>query len=43
VARVEYRGDILQFRLVVPSTEVDAMSATWSLNDDLGSLVGALR
>jgi len=43
VARVEYRGDILQFRLVVPSTEVDAMSATWSLNDDLGSLAGALR
>ena len=43
VARVEYRGDILQFRLVVPSTEVDAMSATWSLNDDVGSLAEALR
>jgi GntR family transcriptional regulator len=42
VARVEYRGDILQFRLEVSSTQVDAMSATWSLSDDLGSLAGAL-
>lgn len=43
VARVEYRGDILKFRLEVSSTHVDAMSATWSLNDELGSFAGAIR
>lgn len=42
VARVEYRGDILQFRLEVSSTKADALSATWSLNEDLGLLAGAL-
>jgi GntR family transcriptional regulator len=34
VARVEYRGDVLQFRLEVSPTQVDALSATWTLDDD---------
>jgi GntR family transcriptional regulator len=34
VARVEYRGDILQFRLEVSPARVDALSATWTLDDE---------
>lgn len=37
VARVEYRGDILQFQLEVSPTEAEAMSVTWTLSDDLGA------
>lgn len=35
VARVEYRGDILQFQLEVSPTQAESISATWSLSDDL--------
>jgi GntR family transcriptional regulator len=38
VARVEYRGDVLQFRLEVSPTEVEAMSATWTLSEEIESL-----
>jgi GntR family transcriptional regulator len=41
VARVEYRGDLLQFRLEVSPTEVEAMSATWTLSEAIGAPVGA--
>jgi GntR family transcriptional regulator len=41
VARVEYRGDVLQFRLEVSPTQVDALSATWTLDDSkIRSLAG---
>jgi GntR family transcriptional regulator len=33
VARVEYRGDLLQFRLEVSPSETQALAATWSLNE----------
>jgi len=38
VARVEYRGDILQFRLEVSPTQAEAFSATWSLDEQLDAL-----
>jgi GntR family transcriptional regulator len=41
VARVEYRGDVLQFRLEVSPARVDTMSATWSLADDAVALAAA--
>jgi GntR family transcriptional regulator len=41
VARVEYRGDLLQFRLEVSPTEVEAMSATWTLSDEIEALARA--
>jgi GntR family transcriptional regulator len=42
VARVEYRGDIMQFRLEVSSTQTDGMSATWTFSEDIEALVAAL-
>jgi GntR family transcriptional regulator len=42
VARVEYRGDIMQFRLEVSAAGADALAATWTFNDDVEALVGAL-
>jgi len=41
VARVEYRGDIMQFRLEVSPTGTDALSATWTFNEGVEALVGA--
>jgi GntR family transcriptional regulator len=41
VARVEYRGDVLQFRLELSPARVDTMSATWSLADDAVALAAA--
>jgi len=40
VARAEYRGDLLQFRLQAASSDGDEMSATYELNDDAETLVG---
>jgi GntR family transcriptional regulator len=42
VARVEYRGDIMQFRLEVSPTQTDGMSATWTFSEDIEALVAAL-
>jgi GntR family transcriptional regulator len=42
VARVEYRGDIMQFRLVVTPTGTAALWATWTFNVGVEALVGAL-
>jgi GntR family transcriptional regulator len=42
VARVEYRGDLLQFRMEVSPTQADTLSATWSLNEQLEALAGAV-
>jgi GntR family transcriptional regulator len=42
VARVEYRGDIMQFRLEVSPTDTDALAATWTFNEGVETLVGAL-
>jgi GntR family transcriptional regulator len=42
VARVEYRGDIMQFRLEVSPTGPDAWAATWTFNEGVETLVGAL-
>ena len=42
VARVEYRGDIMQFRLEVSPTQTDGMSATWTFSEDIEALVSAL-
>lgn len=42
VARVEYRGDILQFRLEVSPTQADTLSATWSLDEQLDALARAV-
>jgi len=42
VARVEYRGDIMQFRLEVSSTGSDNLAATWVFNDSVEALVSAL-
>jgi len=39
VARVEYRGDLLQFRLNAASSSGDQMSAIYELNDDAEALV----
>lgn len=41
VARVEYRGDILQFRLEVSPAQAD-MAAMWTLNEELPTLAGEL-
>ena len=41
VARVEYRGDLLQFRLQVSSTDGDQMAATYSLTEKIDELVGS--
>jgi GntR family transcriptional regulator len=41
VARVEYRGDIMQFRLEVSPSDTDALAATWTFSDDVEALVGA--
>jgi GntR family transcriptional regulator len=41
VARVEYRGDIMQFRLEVSPTGADALAATWTFNEGVETLVGA--
>jgi GntR family transcriptional regulator len=42
VARVEYRGDIMQFRLEVSPNGADPLAATWSFNDGVEGLAGAL-
>jgi GntR family transcriptional regulator len=42
VARVEYRGDIMQFRLEVLSSDTEGMSATWTFSEDIETLVGAV-
>jgi GntR family transcriptional regulator len=42
VARVEYRGDIMQFRLEVSPAGTDALAATWTFSDGVEELVGAL-
>jgi GntR family transcriptional regulator len=42
VARVEYRGDIMQFRLEVSPSGTDALAATWTFNDGVEALVGVL-
>lgn len=42
VARVEYRGDLLQFRLEVPSSGGDAIAATYQFTDRVQELVGSL-
>jgi len=39
VARVEYRGDLLRFRLEAASTDGDQMSPIYALNDDAEALV----
>jgi GntR family transcriptional regulator len=41
VARVEYRGDVLEFRLEVSPEETDALAATWSLSDDVEAIAAA--
>jgi GntR family transcriptional regulator len=33
LARIEYRGDVLQFRLEVSAIQADALSALWTLDD----------
>lgn len=38
VARVEYRGDVLQFQLELSPTQAGSMSATWSASDELEQL-----
>jgi GntR family transcriptional regulator len=42
VARVEYRGDIMQFRLEVAPGDADALAATWSVDERVESLLGAV-
>jgi GntR family transcriptional regulator len=42
VARVEYRGDIMQFQLEVSPSDTDGMSATWTFSEDIDALVAAL-
>jgi GntR family transcriptional regulator len=43
VGRVEYRGDLLQFRLELSPTQADAMAATWTLTEKMDALAGLLR
>ncbi len=43
VARVEYRGDLLQFRLEVSPADQQAMEATWSLSEEPLGVGTALR
>jgi GntR family transcriptional regulator len=40
VARVEYRGDVLQFRLELSPSGAEAMSATWTPTEKMDALVG---
>jgi len=40
VARIEYRGDLLQFRLQASPAGGDAMAAIYELNDEVEELVG---
>ena len=42
VARVEYRGDLLQFRLEASATDGDAISAVYTFNEKVDVLVGSL-
>jgi GntR family transcriptional regulator len=42
VARIEYRGDILQFRLEVSPGGSDALAATWTVDDRLEGLLSAV-
>jgi GntR family transcriptional regulator len=42
VARVEYRGDVLQFRLNVSPDAAPSMAATWTLTDDAPAVANAL-
>jgi GntR family transcriptional regulator len=37
VARVEYRGDLLQFQLELSSADAEGMSATWTFTEEAGS------
>ena len=41
VARIEYRGDLLQFRLQVSSTDGDEMAAIYSFTEKIDRLVGS--
>jgi GntR family transcriptional regulator len=44
VARVEYRGDLLQFRLEVSGEAPGAIEAIWALTDDAdGRLADRVR
>ena len=36
--RVEYRGDVLQFRLELSPTGVDALAAVWTPTDKMDAL-----
>jgi GntR family transcriptional regulator len=40
VARVEYRGDVLQFRLELSATGPEAMAAIWSPTERMDALAG---
>jgi GntR family transcriptional regulator len=40
VARVEYRGDVLQFRLELSPTATDALSAVWTPTERMDALAG---
>jgi GntR family transcriptional regulator len=40
VARVEYRGDLLQFRLEVGGEGPGALQAVWALTDDADDMIG---
>ena len=42
VARVEYRGDLLQFRLQASSSADEDMTAIYELNEGVDELVGPL-
>jgi GntR family transcriptional regulator len=42
VARVEYRGDIMQFRLEVSPAGADALAAIWTVDDRVESLLSAV-
>lgn len=42
VARVEYRGDLLQFRLEVSPDAEQAMAATWTLTEDAPAVADTL-
>lgn len=43
VARVEYRGDLLQFRLEVSPDEAAALAATWTLTEDAPAVAHAFE
>jgi GntR family transcriptional regulator len=42
VARIEYRGDLLQFRLKASAPDGDAIAAIFELNETVEKLVGSL-